>query len=325
MGEGQAQWLRRLEREHDNLRAALDWAEAVEDADTALRTSAAMWRFWQQRGPLAEARARLELALALPGAEIHGARRVRALGALGGILWWQNDYEAVRRPYEEAVEIAREVGDPRLLARALFDLSFVPMVTDQDPERVEQLLGEALAVAPNDDRVLQAQGWASLGYLRTLEGRNLAAGIEPIQRAIAIGRQLGDRLLTGDNLMALAGLHLLMGEEQAAREQLQEAARILLEPHSPLMLATALSALLFLASSEGDHERAAKLLGAWTRIKDEGGGVPPPFLMAYFGDPEEHARRILGDEAYERARADGYSMTPDQARAYALEAASSTA
>ena len=60
-------------------------------------------------------------------------------------------------------------------------------------------------------------------------------------------------------------------------------------------------------------------------IKDEGGGVPPPFLAAHFGDPEGHARRTLGDEAYERARADGYSMTPDQARAYALEAASSTA
>jgi tetratricopeptide (TPR) repeat protein len=264
--------------------------------------------------------------MALPGAEIHGARRVRALGALGGILYWQNDYEAMRRPYEEAVEIAREVGDPRLLARALFDLSFVPMVTDKDPERMEQLLGEALAVAPNDDRVLQAQSWTSLSYLRALEGRNPAAGIEPIQRAIAIHRQLGDRLLTGENLMGLAGLQLLMGEEKAAREQIREAARILLEPHSPLMLATALSALSFLASYEGDHERAAKLLGAWTRIKDEGGGVPPPFLAAhFFGDPEGHARRTLGDEAYKRARADGYSMTPDQARAYALEAASSTA
>jgi hypothetical protein len=141
---------------------------------------------------------------------------------------------------------------------------------------MEQLLGEALAVAPNDDRVLQAQSWTSLSYLRALEGRDPAAGIEPIQRAIAIHRQLGDRLLTGENLMGLAGLQLLMGEEKAAREQIREAARILLEPHSPLMLATALSALSFLASYEGDHERAAKLMGAWTRIKDEGGGVPPP-------------------------------------------------
>ena len=141
MGEGQVEWLQRLEREHDNLRAALDWAEAVGDADTALRMSAAIWRFWQQRGHLAEARARLERIMALPGAEVRGALRVRALGALGGIVYWQNHYEAMRRPYEEAVEIAREVGEPRLLARAVFDLSFVPMVTAQDIERTEQLLG----------------------------------------------------------------------------------------------------------------------------------------------------------------------------------------
>lgn len=326
MGEGQAEWLQRLEREHDNLRAALDWAEAVGDADTALRMSAAIWRFWQQHGHLAEARARLERIMALPGAEVRGALRVRALGALGGIVYWQNHYEAMRRPYEEAVEIAREVGEPRLLARALFDLSFVPMVTAQDFERTEQLLGEALAVAPEDDRVLQAQIWTSLGYLRAVEGSDPAAGIEPIERAVAIHRQVGDRMLTGEALMGLAGLRMLIGEWEAAREQFREAVTILLEPHRPLMLAIAMFALSFLATRDGDHEQAARLLGAWTRIKDEGGGVPPTFLLAhFFGDPEGDARRALGEEGYERARAEGYSMTPDQARAYALDAASPTA
>ena len=92
------------------------------------------------------------------------------------------------------------------------------------------------------------------------------------------------------------------------------------------MLTIAMFALSFVASRDGDHEQAATLLGAWTRIKDEGGGVPPTFLLAhFFGDPEGDARRALGDEGYERARAEGYSMTPDQARAYALDAASPTA
>jgi predicted ATPase/class 3 adenylate cyclase len=326
MGEGQARWLQRLEREHDNLRAALDWAEVVGDANMALRMSAAIWRFWQQRGHLAEARARLERIMALPGAEVRGALRVRALGALGGIVYWQNHYEAMRRPYEEAVEIAREVGEPRLLARAVFDLSFVPMVTAQDIERTEQLLGEALALAPEDDRVLQAQIWTSLSYLRAIEGSDPAAGIEPIERAVAIHRQVGDRMLTGEALMGLAGLRLLTGEWEAAREQFREAVTIFLEPHSPLMLTIAMFALSFLASRDGDHEQAATLLGAWTRIKDEGGGVPPTFLLAhFFGDPEGEARRALGEEAYERARAEGYSMSPDQARAYALDAAAPTA
>jgi hypothetical protein len=157
------------------------------DADTALRTSAAIWRFWQH-GHLAEARARLERVMALPGAEIRSARRVRALGALGAILYWQTDYEAIRRPYEEAVEIAREVGEPGLLAHALFDLSFVPMVTDQDFERQERLLRAALAEASEDDPALQARIWTGLSGVSAMLGRNPAAGVDAIQRALGIGR-----------------------------------------------------------------------------------------------------------------------------------------
>jgi hypothetical protein len=46
---------------------------------------------------------------------------------------------------------------------------------------------------------------------------------------------------------------------------------------------------------------------------------------AHFGDPEGNARRALGEQAYERARSEGYSMSPDQAKAHTLEAALPTA
>jgi predicted ATPase/class 3 adenylate cyclase len=326
MGEGQAEWLQRLEREHDNLRAALDWAETIGEADIALRISAASWRFWQHRSHFAEARARLERILALPGAETRGPSRVRALGALGGIRYWQGDDEAIRRPYEEAAEIAREIGEPRLLARALLDLSFVPMITVQDFARQERLLREALAEAPEDDRILQAEIWASLALLKAFGQDDPGAGIEPMQRAIAIGRELDDRMVIGENLMGLAGLKLLTGQSEAARSDHRAAAAILLESRSDTTLTLAMLALSWLASQEGNHERAGKLLGAFSRIKDEGGGIPPTFLVTrFFGDLEADARRALGDEAYERARADGYSMTPGQARAYGLDAASPTA
>jgi hypothetical protein len=199
------------------------------------------------------------------------------------------------------------------------------VLTAQDLEHSEELLGEALAVAPEDDRVLQAQIWAGVAYLRVLEGSDPAGGIEPIHRAIAIHRELGDRMLTGEDLLGLAFLELLIGQSEAARSHCREAVTIFLEPHSPLMLTIAMSSLSLLASHEGDHERAARFLGAWTRIKDEGGGAPPSFLLMQFGDPEGNARRALGEEAYERARAEGYSMTPDQARAYALDVVSPTA
>ena len=323
-GEGQARWLERLEREHENLRAALDWAESTADADTALRTAAAIWRFWQLSGRLAEARARLERILVLPMRAEVRALRVRAVGALGGILYWQNDFEGMRDAYEEAVEIAREVGEPGLLARALFDLSFVPSVTSQDFERQEQLLRKALAAAPEDDRVLRAEIGGFLGVVALFRGGDPAAVLgsaESIETLIAIHRQRGDRVSTADNLFRLAGLKLFSGDSGAAWEHLRESVALRAQaPPSPATLWSVLAGSSFLASHDGDHKRAARLLGALSRIT-QAAGAPPPAFLTQFGDPEGVARAALGDEAFERAHAEGYAMTVDQARLYASEAA----
>ncbi|HEV3474350.1 MAG TPA: adenylate/guanylate cyclase domain-containing protein, partial [Actinomycetota bacterium] len=56
VGENQALWLDRTEREHDNIRAALRWANDHGEGEIALRTGASLWRFWQQRGHLREGR-----------------------------------------------------------------------------------------------------------------------------------------------------------------------------------------------------------------------------------------------------------------------------
>jgi hypothetical protein len=79
-----------------------------------------------------------------------------------------------------------------------------------------------------------------------------------------------------------------------------------------------------MANGEGDALRAARLLGAVARMMDEGGSTTPPFVLAYFGDPEATAGAVLGAEAYELAHAEGYAMTLNQARAYAIQCPSST-
>src|ERR687892_2447918 len=217
MGEAQGEWLERIERDHDNVRAALDRSEIAGDAETALRTGAAIWRFWQFRGHLPEGRARFERILAMPGASTRNAVRARALGALGGIRYWLAEYQAIEPLYMEAVDITRDVGDRRLLSRALFDLSFVPMVIGQDFARQGQLLDEALAEADPEDRALVAQPLTGLAFNRMLRGGDPADGPEAIEQAIAIHRELGDRVLTAENILSKAGMHFLAGEAPAAR------------------------------------------------------------------------------------------------------------
>ena len=61
-------WLSRLDREQENLRAALSWLIAHEEAEIALRFCGALWWFWQTRGYWSEGRRWLKTVLALPEA-----------------------------------------------------------------------------------------------------------------------------------------------------------------------------------------------------------------------------------------------------------------
>jgi predicted ATPase/class 3 adenylate cyclase len=318
-GAGDPGWLARLEREHDNVRAALDWCQAIGDVQTGLRTAAAMWRFWNLRSYLAEGRDRVERALALPGADAPTAARARALGALGGIAYWQNDYETMAPAYEEAVDIAREVGDRRLLSQALFDLSFVPLVLTQDFDRQREVLEEALTYADESDPALLGQIWSGFGFVQAFGMQDPGSGVEPVQKALDIHREYGEPWLIAEDLVGLAGLRLLMGEQAEARRHLQEAVMFLSRSESPVVLGTAVSALAVLMAYEGDHVATARLFGARKRITDEGGGTPPPFALSFFGDPEAQAREALGDDEFDRAHAEGYAMTMEQGRSYARE------
>ena len=123
-GPDQRAWLDRLELEHDNLRATIDRAAADGDGETAIGLAFALWRFWQKRGHLAEARRRLEGMAAAPWSHDPPSLRARLMEALGGVCWWQGDIEAMRAPYREAVELWRADGDERELANALYNYSF---------------------------------------------------------------------------------------------------------------------------------------------------------------------------------------------------------
>jgi predicted ATPase len=169
--DDQLPWLDRLEREHDNLRSLFDRAErSAELVPIALDAAASIWRFWQQRGYLAEGRRRLERLLSLPAAAPRDEVRARALGALGSLEYWLTEYDAMVAHYDEAAAIADEVGDRRLIARALFDQSFVWLVSG-DLDRSIERLERCLAIVEDDDLVLRAKVIMSIAYARLFLGQ----------------------------------------------------------------------------------------------------------------------------------------------------------
>ena len=110
-----------LEREHDNLRAALDRLGAA-DPDRRLRMAGKLGWFWHAHSHLTEGRARLAGALA--GRSERDEDRARALSAAAALAGYSGDLAVGRPMFDEAIDIWRALGRERDLAQTLFDLGW---------------------------------------------------------------------------------------------------------------------------------------------------------------------------------------------------------
>ncbi len=122
----------RFELDHDNIRAALDWATANGEVEIAMRIVVATWRFWQRRGHLDEARRRIDLVLRLPGV----ADQSDVLQAAG--IRGRRRYHLLAGRYARDIPVLQpraggRSSDPAtsaLIARALYDHGFAALDVD---------------------------------------------------------------------------------------------------------------------------------------------------------------------------------------------------
>ena len=107
-GPGQQDWLERLDVEHNNLRAAMDWL-CRDDPSAAIRMAAAMWLYWSLHRHFTEGRERLRQLLDLvPGETM---MRVRALNSAGWLAIDQGDYPDADRLLGESAQLSRRLKD----------------------------------------------------------------------------------------------------------------------------------------------------------------------------------------------------------------------
>ena len=119
-----ANWLNRLDGEHDNVLRALTWCDAPGGAICGLRFAIAVRRYWLHRGLLKLGRDITERALSRPGAQERDALRCRALCVLAQLCWWMGQPDQTLSYADQALSIADEIDDLRLRCRAQIALSY---------------------------------------------------------------------------------------------------------------------------------------------------------------------------------------------------------
>ncbi len=212
--EQQTLWSERLEREYDNLRAALEWllarTEHVQDGEVdtkemALRLVGALFWYWWVRGHWSEGRNFLERALAVSASvevSIYGAK---ALFATANMAFVQSDYERAVALSEGSLALYRQLGDRRGIALSLYPLGNVAW-SRGDMTLARALKEEALALHKElGDSGYIALSLFSLGLLESSQGAYERARVL-FEESLAIDRKLHNKRGVAHTLSQLAQL-----------------------------------------------------------------------------------------------------------------------
>ncbi|MFN4218073.1 MAG: ATP-binding protein [Candidatus Bipolaricaulia bacterium] len=354
-GPEQALWLKRLETEHDNLRAALEWSS--NDAEIGLRLAGALWLFWYLRGYVSEGREWLRQSLertghapsplrakALYGTSMlaraqddyaqatalleeslmlyrllkdkHGVASV--LGNLGVIAFARGDYARATKLHEESLEHFRELGDTVGIASALSELGNVALYQN-DIARAEELLEESLALsrAAQDDQGV-ALALRRLGAVLLQKGERARAKAL-LQESLELYRGLGAVPGLASVLNSLGMVALSEGDAQRAGKLICESLIKYRDVGDKWHVALCLDRLARVAAAQGGWGRAAQLLGAEEALRETIGAPLPPSEHEGREETLQRAHERLGEELFAAAWADGYAMKLDQAIAFALK------
>lgn len=317
-GDGQTAAMATLDAEHDNLRAALAAAGRLGLTRVRLRMAVALSRFWYVRGYLVEARGWLEAALDHATDDEPQLRR-RGLTAAAAIALIQGDYDAATTYSEQSLDIARALGEDRLIANGLSNLGAIVLAAG-DRIRARTLLEEAVTRArAGDDERVAAMAVNNLGDLALTEG-DYNGAMPLFEESLAVLRARGDTANVARSLFNIGAAALMTGRLGEARTRFAESLVLGREAGDKEDLAWCLLGMAGVVVAHGDGERAARLVGAAVGLVEAFGAALKPFERHLFRTADDEARRVLGEQAYLAARSTGASLSIEEALALAREA-----
>jgi predicted ATPase/class 3 adenylate cyclase len=353
-GPAQAALLQMLEREHNNARAAFDWA-VENDVEMALALGNALQGLWYLRGYAREGLTRLEAALdhdekAPP---LVRARALRTAGTLAeacseftrarellgqsitllrglgypkdlatslnnqaAIAAHQGDYEAARGAYEESLELKRTLEDTTGI-----------LVTSSNLAILEGKLGEYEVARRRHEEVLPSlrelgspyalsNCLASLGEIALLCG-DLTGGRTMLEQSLELRREVGDKAGILESQALLSRADCSVGDRASAELRLQEGLEIAQEMDDPGMLIGLLEARADLEASLGDAARAIALRAATVRMRSEIGAHFFKADTTWRDRAVADARRRLSGAGYARSCSEGEAASVEEVLAWA--------
>jgi predicted ATPase len=352
-GPKPGRWLAVLDADRSNLRRAIEHAGEPGNEILAMRFAVALRNYWRARAGREEAVTLLLPVLEKAGAGTDPQLRARALVAVAGMAV-VTDISTAQRLAEEAVKIARQVGTPALLARALAVLcgaryfsggaedgfplgresveqarrlgddlllaqsllSFILCSQVVDPVHVDELYREAIACAERaGDRYLVAGIHNNAGAFALRSG-DVPVARRHLERAWQESQDIGVEL---PNPKIILGMLLrLDGDFDSSRSALEDALRMSARRGDRLGLAHTHIAFACLAADLAEWRRAAKLHGVAQALIDQIGRPWLDHFQKLRDDSMDKVRENLDEDAFRSFYEKGGRLSLEEATALAL-------
>ena len=312
----QAEWFSRIEQEHNNIRAALEWAFApkapLERIEEGLYLIISIDRFWPGRGHIREGITWIERAL--QDSDMPSLLRARALRIAGWLYAHEDNEKHAIMLLQESVAIARQLNDDTRQADGLDTLGDVAWRFG-DFDKARDYYAESLALySRGGDPLNIAFSLASAGRLHVDYGHYQEAE-NLLTEGLSFLNRTSDLRGRAYCLNALGRLALFQGEIKLAATRFRQALGMNHELGHMVDLSECLQELAVVEAISGNESSATHLWAAATTLQKRTGFTFPANDPLYHHAPVNWLETAPFSEEWKA----GEMMLSDQAVAYALE------
>ena len=257
-GGEQVRWLKLLNQEQENLRAALLKLIEYKEAALAVRLCAALSWYWIIRGSFREGQGFLEAALALPYSGMSPASRAQALCGAGDLALRQGNYTAAALLLEESVASYQRLKHTPGLAEALLNLGLV-RAYQQNFAAARTLIEQSISLCrEEEDTWLLGHALDSLARLAWEQG-DVEATRQLSEQSMRLGQEIGETRAQISPRKLLAAVALAQGDDARATALAQELLTIAKTLGDRESVFSALFLLGTIAKDRGDDVQALTL------------------------------------------------------------------